>query len=253
MAEESLLRVELFIETYEALCKKIDFIVNKDISTIRLSEIKDLINEIKNFHKFLWKIMVDFSFDNAKKYKDCTDECIRTLSNIYLEADMYGLTDNLKIRIQEVLDQYLDNCFLEIDNTCIPFLNRTVFMKNLTLGIKLIDAQHKSLFVFIDKFIAKIIENATKNDILKVVKYLEKYTEKHFSDEENLMKESNYPEIEHHIKEHNNFKNTVLHIKSQIGEENRSLMEQILAGLNEWLIKHILESDKKFASFYHGK
>jgi len=253
MTEENLLRVDLFTETYEALCKKIDFFVSKDISAIRLIEIKEIINEIKNFHKFLWKIMVDFSFDNAKTYKDCTDECIRTLSNIYLEADVYGLSDDLKIKIQQVLDKYLDTCFLDIDNTFIPFLNRTVFMKNLTLGIKLIDAQHKSLFVFIDKFIAKIIENATKNDILKVVRYLEKYTEKHFGDEENLMKESNYPEIEHHIKEHDNFKNTILQIKSQIGEENSALIEQILAGLNEWLIKHILESDKKFVSYYHGK
>lgn len=197
--------------------------------------------------------MVVFSFNNVKMYKDCRDECVRALSDICLEEKLYGLASDLKIKIQQILKKYLYTCSLDINNFFTPFLNKTALMKNLTLGIKLTDAQHKSLFVFIDKFIAKIIDNASKSENLKVVMYLEKYSEKHFGDEENPIKESNYPEIEHHINEYKNFKNTVLKIKKQVEEENSALIKEILSKLNEWLIKHILKSDKKFVTFYHGK
>jgi hemerythrin len=253
MTEENLLKVELFTETYEALCRKVELIASKDIGTIRLDEIKALINELKNFHKFLWNLMTRYSFESSEIYRDYTDECIKTLNDIYLEAELYGFKDDLKIRLQQTLEKYIDSCFLELDNTFLPFLNKTVFLKNLSLGIKLIDAQHKSLFVFIDKFVAKIMDNASKEETLKVVNYLEKYTDKHFSDEEKLMKEVNYPETSNHIKEHSKFKQTVLSIKDQVGEKNTELIEEIFLGLNEWLIKHILGSDKKFADFYHGK
>jgi hemerythrin len=140
-----------------------------------------------------------------------------------------------------------------IDNTFLPFLNNTIFLKNLTLGIKLLDAQNRSLFVYIDKFISKVIENSTKDDVEKVVQYLEKYADKHFHDEETIMKNSGYSEAESHIAEHKKFKNTIAHIKSQINGNNSELIEQIFKGLNEWLIKHILGSDKSFAAFYHEK
>lgn len=169
--------------------------------------------------------MIDFNFNNVKMYKDFKDECIEALRNTCLEAELYGLTSNLKVKIEKILN----TCSLDINNPFIPFLNRTVIMKNLTLGIKLIDAQHKSLFVFIDKFISKLIDNASKSETLKIFIYLEKYSAKHFSDEENLMKESNYPEIEQHINEHKNFKNTVLNIKKQV-----KLKRYLQDSMNGW-------------------
>ncbi|MBC7195916.1 MAG: hypothetical protein H5U39_01535, partial [Deferribacterales bacterium] len=129
MTEENILKVELLTETYEALCRKVEFIASKDIGTIRLDEIKALINELKNFHKFLWNLMTRYSFENSEIYRDYTDECIKTLNDIYLEAELYGFKDDLKIRLQQALEKYIDSCFLELDNTFLPFLNKTVFLK----------------------------------------------------------------------------------------------------------------------------
>jgi hemerythrin len=211
MSEENLLRIELFTETYETICKKVESISENEIDKLNYLEIKSLTNELKIFHKFFWNLMETYNFPDKETY--------RTL----------------------------------IDNTFLPFLNNTIFLKNLTLGIKLLDAQNRSLFVYIDKFISKVIENSTKDDVEKVVQYLEKYADKHFHDEETIMKNSGYSEAESHISEHKKFKNTIAHIKSQINGNNSELIEQIFKGLNEWLIKHILGSDKSFAAFYHEK
>lgn len=211
MSEENLLRIELFTETYETICKKVESISENEIDKLNYLEIKSLTNELKIFHKFFWNLMETYNFPDKETY--------RTL----------------------------------IDNTFLPFLNNTIFLKNLTLGIKLLDAQNRSLFVYIDKFISKVIENSTKDDVEKVVQYLEKYADKHFHDEETIMKNSGYSEAESHIAEHKKFKNTIAHIKSQINGNNSELIEQIFKGLNEWLIKHILGSDKSFAAFYHEK
>ncbi|MDK2791390.1 MAG: hemerythrin [Deferribacteres bacterium] len=211
MSEENLLRIELFTETYETICKKVESISENEIDKLNYLEIKSLTNELKIFHKFFWNLMETYNFPDKETY--------RTL----------------------------------IDNTFLPFLNNTIFLKNLTLGIKLLDAQNRSLFVYIDKFISKVIENSTKDDVEKVIQYLEKYADKHFHDEETIMKNSGYSEAESHIAEHKKFKNTIAHIKSQINGNNSELIEQIFKGLNEWLIKHILGSDKSFAAFYHEK
>lgn len=47
--------------------------------------------------------------------------------------------------------------------------------------------------------------------------------------------------------------NTRILKTKQIEEENSKLIKEILTGLNEWLIKHILKSDKRFVTFYYGK
>ena len=253
MSEENLLRIELFTETYETICKKVESISENEIDKLNYLEIKSLANELKNFHKFFWNLMETYNFPDKETYRTLTDNYLKELGEICFEAEIYNFKDTLKQKVKDILTNYLDNCLLNIDNTFLPFLNNTIFLKNLTLGIKLLDAQHRSLFVFIDKFISKVIENATKDDVEKVIQYLEKYADKHFHDEETIMKNSGYSEAESHIAEHKKFKNTIAHIKSQINGNNSELIEQIFKGLNEWLIKHILGSDKSFAAFYHEK
>ena len=76
------------------------------------------------------------------------------------------------------------------------------FDDNLITGNKTIDEQHKELIDRIQQFVSACESEDARVKAIKMLDYLDEYTEFHFKEEEKLQKDVDYPGLEEHIKKH---------------------------------------------------
>lgn len=69
------------------------------------------------------------------------------------------------------------------------------FDDNLITGNKTIDSQHQELIDRIRQFVAACESGDSKIKAIKMLDYLDEYTNFHFQEEEELQKKVSYPEI----------------------------------------------------------
>ncbi len=117
-----------------------------------------------------------------------------------------------------------------------------------SLGLDEIDEQHKALLELINKIWQAIIDRSETKIVFGLVEELEKYTLAHFAAEETFMRVTNYPDFAAHKKEHQTF------VARVAAEKKRALLVgslslDLMHFLRDWLIDHILVSDKDYADF----
>lgn len=122
---------------------------------------------------------------------------------------------------------------------------------NLTVGVALIDQQHKTWF---EK--AEALFEAGKNKqsaayIGELLDFLEDYTKKHFADEEAYMLKIKYPEYQAQKQAHTAFIQQLGKIRQDFKASGSSLATII--GANNlvigWLTQHISTMDKQIGAF----
>ena len=83
------------------------------------------------------------------------------------------------------------------------------FDDNLITGNKTIDEQHKELIDRIQQFVSACESEDARVKAIKMLDYLDEYTDFHFKEEEKMQKDVGYPGLEDHIKKHEEFRHTV--------------------------------------------
>ena len=125
-----------------------------------------------------------------------------------------------------------------------------VWEQKFSLGLDEIDEQHQSLVGIINRIWASIIEKSEKSVVFSLIEELERYTLAHFAAEETFMRVTDYPQLGRHKQEHQDF-------IARIAEEKEramavgSLSLDLMYFLRDWLVDHILASDKHYAEFTH--
>ena len=117
-------------------------------------------------------------------------------------------------------------------------------------GVKEIDDDHKRLFDILNGLEESII-NLRHEDISNLSSTLADYSSKHFSHEMIEMINHNYPKelIDQHKKEHDSFLNGVYELESKSMSLSFGMMMHTPNFLKDWVIGHLLGSDKEFAEF----
>lgn len=119
----------------------------------------------------------------------------------------------------------------------------------LLTNIELIDRQHMVLFERINEVIAMGKRSVQKSEMETTLNLLLAYADKHFTDEEELMKCSGYININWHKEMHRWYYAEILKLIREyevIGpsEKYRQLLEKSIIN---WIIKHILNVDMVMA------
>jgi len=83
----------------------------------------------------------------------------------------------------------------------------------------------------------------------EIINLLKEYTILHFSDEEKIMENCSFPEIEEHKREHEFFVKKLEDLTQKLEKDPNSLTLEIYEFLKNWLLNHILWRDKKLAIF----
>lgn len=129
------------------------------------------------------------------------------------------------------------------------FMTMFEWKPEYSVGYPQIDEQHKRLFEFANELHSAMSAGKGKEILRKTLGKLISYTKAHFASEERLMQANKYPDYAAHKAAHDALTARVMNFERDF-EAGRAMMSvEVLRFLNEWLMRHIGETDRKIASF----
>lgn len=124
---------------------------------------------------------------------------------------------------------------------------------SLSLGVELIDAQHKQWIQHLNGVAAAVEEHHGPDKITEALSFLVDYTKTHFDTEEQVMSKHAYPDLDAHRAKHESMKDTLAELVREFEEEGATheLANAIDSVLANWLKRHIKTVDQLLAGFLH--
>ena len=109
------------------------------------------------------------------------------------------------------------------------------FDDNLVTGNNTIDTQHKELIDRIRNFVVACQNGDSKVKAIKMLDYLDEYTDFHFKEEEELQEKAGYPELYEYLQDYE-------------GPTDK-FSELVQKNVVDWLFGHIKTFDRSVAEF----
>jgi hemerythrin len=130
-----------------------------------------------------------------------------------------------------------------------------LFLWSDTYSVKIgiIDAQHKNLVDIVNELHQAMIGGQGKQQLGKILSNLIKYTQVHFKTEEDFMISHQYSDYLSHKSEHDHLTKTALNFQGKFRRNEVGLTLEVMEFLKDWLAKHILGSDKRYAPFLNAQ
>jgi len=121
---------------------------------------------------------------------------------------------------------------------------------NLETGHPVIDAQHKELINTVNTLLNACHEGLATDKVSETLEFLAMYTKKHFSEEEALQRQSNYPDFVSHRNLHNSFMMAILDLSEElkVAGPTPAVVNNLIRNVGDWLITHIQRQDTKVAA-----
>ncbi len=125
----------------------------------------------------------------------------------------------------------------------------------LSVGIELIDEQHKKWMQHLNDISAAIESRQGPGRITNTLGFLVDYTDYHFSTEEKHMSANDYPQIKDHKAKHQQLRAALQRLVEDFEEEGAThiLADSVNTFLTHWLINHIKEVDMRLGAFLKEK
>jgi len=120
-------------------------------------------------------------------------------------------------------------------------------------GIPKIDRQHETLTDLLNALNEAHRAGKPRDVLLFRLEQLIEAVHEHFADEEALMREQGYPDVDLHKAEHDFLLAQVLHFREEFAADKVGLSESMMDYLRDWLRDHILISDRRMARFLKGE
>ncbi len=126
---------------------------------------------------------------------------------------------------------------------------------NMTTGVEVIDLQHRELFNRINAIFDSCNKGNSREEVVRVIDFLDGYIVSHFETEENLQRRHNYPEYTAHKTAHEEFKKEFLRLKQAVEATGITFHTVVITSklLSDWWIQHINNLDKKLGIFLKDK
>jgi hemerythrin len=127
--------------------------------------------------------------------------------------------------------------------------------ESLSVGIELIDEQHKQWIERLNDVDAAIESHRDIHQIANTLEFLVDDTRLHFGTEERRMRENDYPELDDHKAIHEKLRGKLDNLVDDFREEGATdtLGEAICTLLFNWLSNHIKDVDQAFGTFVKEK
>lgn len=122
---------------------------------------------------------------------------------------------------------------------------------NLSVGVTLIDDQHKTWFEKAEKLFEAGKNGQATTYIKELLTFLEDYTKKHFADEEKYMLSINYPQYAEQKKAHTAFIEQLTKLRTDYNASGGNILVILNANqlVLDWLTKHISNMDKQIGAY----
>ena len=123
--------------------------------------------------------------------------------------------------------------------------------KKYSVGVSVMDEEHKGLIDTINKVIAARQRNYSQEEVEEILSELVKYAKEHFKNEEAYMSKFEYPDYLLHYNEHLNFSLHMIIYNNQVINGEYKIMDEVYNYLQEWLVHHIQKTDKKYTKCFN--
>lgn len=133
--------------------------------------------------------------------------------------------------------------------TTTPFVT---WNDSWVIGVKQIDAQHMNLVKILNQLHDAMSRGQGKDVLKSTLESLVSYTRAHFAAEEQLMKQSGYPDLEAHKREHEALTAKVVEFQRNFESGHIGLGVEVMHFLGSWLQGHIRGTDKKYVPSLHA-
>lgn len=129
------------------------------------------------------------------------------------------------------------------------------WVDSLSVGVELIDAQHKQMISFVNELIDSLREGKAEKEVDRAVEFLDDYAQKHFAAEEELMAKTTYPAMQSHIRQHESFRKEVSIVKRELesGVPPGMLLMRVRKSLADWFVNHINNVGRSMARFVRAR
>ncbi|MDR3543466.1 MAG: bacteriohemerythrin [Desulfosporosinus sp.] len=122
-----------------------------------------------------------------------------------------------------------------------------------SVGIDKIDKQHQKLVLLLNTVYDTMKDGNGQDRLEQILNELVEYTDYHFKYEEELFERYSYLDKTTHIKEHKDLREKVINFKDNIQLGEGVVTQEILKFLIDWLVKHVLISDKEYSQHLSAK
>ena len=121
----------------------------------------------------------------------------------------------------------------------------------LETGIKEIDEQHRELLRRFDRLELAVYNGIAKGELEKIIEYLHSYIIEHLEAEEKVLRNCSYPDLDRHIKQHDEFRAlcTGLLIRYKEKGPDNYLALEVEKQVRKWWEDHILKMDMAYVPF----
>lgn len=123
--------------------------------------------------------------------------------------------------------------------------------EELATGVEQVDQQHQEIFRRCNLFVGACKSGKGREALIETLNFLGSYVVDHFSLEEKLMWEHNYPDMSQHLEQHQHLKEAVLSLQDHLDEHGPSIsvLTETNQKLLDWLVNHIKKSDRALGSY----
>lgn len=121
----------------------------------------------------------------------------------------------------------------------------------LLIGVTEVDDQHKELFSRFNMLLEACNQGKGRNEVQRLLQFLNDYIKTHFAAEEALQIHHKYPGYAAHKEQHNHFIQKVDQFARHFNSEGAtiSLVIQVNQTLVNWLIEHISKVDQSMGEY----
>lgn len=118
-----------------------------------------------------------------------------------------------------------------------------------SVGDEFIDNQHKRLFQIANRFYNAYQARQARTVLGSIFDELIDYTILHFKDEEELLRQHNFPEFHQHKRNHEKLIGLVSRYKEQFEQGDEGIETRVLDFLKLWLNGHIMGMDRQYKPY----
>jgi hemerythrin len=130
---------------------------------------------------------------------------------------------------------------------------RIQWTRDLATGVPEIDEQHKELFAAVESLVSAMDDGRGREAVATTLQFLERYAVYHFSTEERLMADTEYPGLADHRAAHDDFLHELAGWKQRHDSGDPFASEWLPLDLQFrlalWLREHIAQVDAAFGAF----
>ncbi len=114
---------------------------------------------------------------------------------------------------------------------------------------EIVDKDHKKLFDLLNELLDAMKNRKSKDVLEKILLELSHYAAEHFTREEKLFMNTDYPNKEEHLKQHKDFTNKVYNLYLDYKMGRIALSIDIAIFVKDWLVNHIMKTDKEYVDY----